>query len=163
MTAPCPCGRSLINATNATKAIKATKASKNQRLPFAACCGPYLNEGAATLAVDAETLMRSRYSAFVLGRRDYLLATWHASTRPANLALDFAAKWLGLEVLAYTTLDVTTPRWSSWRATARAAGRFDCMSAAASCGNRDAGITLMGTCLRVKQASCPMNTALYCY
>ena len=105
MTAPCPCGRSLINATNAIKAIKATKASKNQRLPFAACCGPYLNEGAATLAVDAETLMRSRYSAFVLGRRDYLLATWHASTRPANLALDFAAKWLGLEVLAYTTLD----------------------------------------------------------
>ena len=54
---------------------------------------------------DAETLMRSRYSAFVLGRRDYLLATWHASTRPANLMLDPAAKWLGLEVRSHTAQD----------------------------------------------------------
>lgn len=47
--------------------------------------------------------MRSRYSAYVLGREDYLLATWHASTRP--VALDLAAsprpKWLGLEVKAH--------------------------------------------------------------
>ena len=45
--------------------------------------------------------MRSRYSAFVLARADYLLATWHASTRPAQLDLDPAAKWLGLEVRAH--------------------------------------------------------------
>ena len=46
--------------------------------------------------------MRSRYSAYVLRLRDYLLATWHPDTRPAVLDLDDVAspatKWLGLEV-----------------------------------------------------------------
>ncbi len=42
--------------------------------------------------------MRSRYCAFVLERADYLLATWHASTRPAELVFDTGVKWLGLEV-----------------------------------------------------------------
>jgi SEC-C motif-containing protein len=42
--------------------------------------------------------MRSRYSAFVRGNVAYLLATWHASTRPATLELDDRARWLGLEV-----------------------------------------------------------------
>ena len=42
--------------------------------------------------------MRSRYTAYVLGHADYLLATWHQRTRPATLELDPAAKWLGLEV-----------------------------------------------------------------
>jgi SEC-C motif domain protein len=43
--------------------------------------------------------MRSRYSAFVLGLRDYLLATWHISTRPADLEPDPPGmKWLGLDV-----------------------------------------------------------------
>lgn len=48
--------------------------------------------------------MRSRYSAFVLQREDYLLATWHPSTRPAGLDLGAAAppKWLGLQVKAHT-------------------------------------------------------------
>lgn len=49
--------------------------------------------------------MRSRYSAFVLGRLDYLLATWHARTRPADLALDASAKWLGLEVRSHSVQD----------------------------------------------------------
>ena len=43
--------------------------------------------------------MRSRYSAYVLGLADYLLATWHPSTRPpAPLQLDGNTRWLGLEV-----------------------------------------------------------------
>ena len=44
--------------------------------------------------------MRSRYSAYVLGLEPYLLATWHASTRPAalHLAEEAGTKWLGLEV-----------------------------------------------------------------
>jgi len=42
--------------------------------------------------------MRSRYSAFVLERADYLLATWHSTTRPASLEFDEGTKWLGLEV-----------------------------------------------------------------
>jgi len=64
------------------------------------CCGRY---HAGTPAPSAETLMRSRYSAYVLGLVDYLLAT----TLPAQQAgLDRAAigawsaqsTWLGLEV-----------------------------------------------------------------
>ena len=63
---------------------------------YAACCGP-LHAGAP--AADAQALMRSRYSAYVLGLQDYLLASWHPSTRPATLDLDPAAtRWLGLEV-----------------------------------------------------------------
>ena len=44
--------------------------------------------------------MRSRYTAYTLQREDYLLATWHPSTRPAQLGLteEAPAKWLGLEV-----------------------------------------------------------------
>ena len=49
--------------------------------------------------------MRSRYSAFVLGRLDYLLATWHTSTRLTNFTLDAAAKWSGLEVRAHRAND----------------------------------------------------------
>jgi SEC-C motif-containing protein len=44
--------------------------------------------------------MRSRYSAFVLGLVDYLLATWHPETRPAELSLEPDVRWLGLEVRA---------------------------------------------------------------
>ncbi len=42
--------------------------------------------------------MRSRYSAYVVGRIDYLLATWHGSTAPGELDLS-PVKWIGLEVL----------------------------------------------------------------
>jgi len=44
--------------------------------------------------------MRSRYVAYTLGREDYLLATWHPSTRPATLDMvdKIETKWLGLEV-----------------------------------------------------------------
>ena len=45
--------------------------------------------------------MRSRYTAFVQERADYLQATWHASTRPVALDFDAGAKWLGLEVRAH--------------------------------------------------------------
>ncbi|MET1080923.1 MAG: YchJ family protein [Pseudomonas sp.] len=64
------------------------------------CCGRY---HAGAVAPDAETLMRSRYSAYARGQIDYLLAT----TLPAQQAgLDRAAiaawsadsTWLGLQV-----------------------------------------------------------------
>ena len=71
-------------------------------LPYEACCGRY---HVGSPVPTAEALMRSRYSAFVLGRRDYLLATWHASTRPTDLTLDPAAKWLGLDVRSHRALD----------------------------------------------------------
>ena len=47
--------------------------------------------------------MRSRYSAFVLARADYLLATWHARTRPAILSFEPYTRWLGLEVRAHVS------------------------------------------------------------
>ena len=43
--------------------------------------------------------MRSRYTAFVYANEDYLLRTWHPSTRPSELALDLPAlRWLGLSI-----------------------------------------------------------------
>ena len=42
--------------------------------------------------------MRSRYSAFVRGLEPYLLATWHASTRPSSVGFEPGTKWLGLTV-----------------------------------------------------------------
>lgn len=60
------------------------------------CCGRY-HRGAS--APTPELLMRSRYSAFVVGDRDYLLRTWAPGTRPTELELEPAAGWHRLEVL----------------------------------------------------------------
>jgi len=92
MVADCPCGR---------------RDAAGRVLSHASCCGPYLSDFAGTPAPDAEALMRSRYSAFVLERADYLLATWHASTRPAELGFDAGVKWLGLEVKQHRPVDAT--------------------------------------------------------
>jgi SEC-C motif-containing protein len=43
--------------------------------------------------------MRSRYSAFVLKNEPYLLATWHATTRPTSVPFDADIKWLGLKIV----------------------------------------------------------------
>ncbi len=51
--------------------------------------------------------MRSRYTAFVLGDEPYLLATWHASTRPAEVKTEPGTKWLGLEVREQREIDAT--------------------------------------------------------
>jgi SEC-C motif-containing protein len=73
---------------------------------YATCCQPWhagLEAGAH--APTPEALMRSRYSAYVVGLIDYLLATWHPSAAPGELELS-PVKWIGLEVLhAETTGD----------------------------------------------------------
>lgn len=69
------------------------------------CCGPYLADFAGRPAPDAEALMRSRYCAFVLENAAYLLATWHPSHRPAEVAFEPGTKWLGLEVRAQRAID----------------------------------------------------------
>jgi len=52
--------------------------------------------------------MRSRYSAYVLGHHDYLLATWHPRTRPAELpGAEPGLRWLGLEVRSVSVTDDT--------------------------------------------------------
>ncbi|MBD7987486.1 YchJ family protein [Luteimonas sp. Sa2BVA3] len=82
MSAPCPC---------------------NPSAAYAECCQP-LHGGAP--AETAEALMRSRYSAYVLGLRDYLVATWHPSTKPVPFELDATPgrRWLGLEVRRHAQL-----------------------------------------------------------
>jgi SEC-C motif domain protein len=83
-TKPCPCG-------------------SNQ--PYEKCCSLYLDHDA--IPATAEALMRSRYTAYTQLREDYLLSTWHASTRPQqlNLAEEPSSKWLGLQVKRHEQQD----------------------------------------------------------
>ena len=93
---PCPCGR--------------TQAAGIAPLAYAACCGRWLEPqaaGAQALPPDAQSLMRSRYSAFVLEREAYLLQSWAASHRPADIAFEPGVKWLGLEVRAHASTGAT--------------------------------------------------------
>jgi SEC-C motif-containing protein len=84
-SSPCPCGRGL---------------------PYAGCCGRWHEGPQALQAPSAEDLMRSRYSAFVLGLTDYLRATWHPSTRPAALEpMPEGLRWLGLDVRRHVQQD----------------------------------------------------------
>lgn len=63
------------------------------------CCGRYHQGPLAGQAPTPEALMRSRYSAFVRDLRDYLLATWHPSERPAMIEPpEPGLRWLGLSV-----------------------------------------------------------------
>ena len=72
---------------------------------MADCCGRFIDDFAHTPAPDAESLMRSRYTAFVLEDAGYLLATWHADYRPAQIEFEPLVKWLGLEVREHRLLD----------------------------------------------------------
>lgn len=63
---------------------------------YAACCGKW---HAGEPAPTAESLMRSRYSAFVFKNEPYLLASWHTSTRPSAIEFIVGQKWLGLKVI----------------------------------------------------------------
>ena len=77
-------------------------------LAYPSCCGRYHAGPLRLLAPSAEALMRSRYSAFALGLRDYLLETWHPATRPASLESDPPGlKWLGLQVRRHERIDDT--------------------------------------------------------
>ncbi len=82
---PCPCG----NAAG-----------------YAHCCERWHSGVLHLAAPTAEALMRSRYSAYVLGLHRYLLDTWHPSTRPAAIEPDPPGlKWLGLEVRECRAID----------------------------------------------------------
>lgn len=74
---PCPCGSGLN---------------------LADCCMPIIV--GQSPAVSAEALMRSRYTAYVLGDARYLSISWHPSTRPQQLDLSDNIEWLGLTVLS---------------------------------------------------------------
>ena len=85
MTLPCPCGRPAA---------------------YADCCGRWHDGPLRLQAPDAESLMRSRYSAYVMQLADYLRDTWHPSKRPAEpIAFEPGLRWLGLEVKRATLVD----------------------------------------------------------
>lgn len=66
-------------------------------LPYSECCEPVL--GDHRLALTAETLMRSRYTAFVVEHADHILKSWHPGSRPKHLDFDMhKVQWLGLEI-----------------------------------------------------------------
>ena len=75
---PCPCGSTLSYQT---------------------CCAP-LHQGQA--AASCEQLMRSRYSAFVLGLGDYLVQSWHPDFLGGLTATELGrqeTRWVGLEIV----------------------------------------------------------------
>lgn len=61
------------------------------------CCKPLL--AGDKRAETAEALMRSRYSAYALNDVNYLLETWHPSTRPAEVSPDTTLKWQDLNIV----------------------------------------------------------------
>jgi len=65
---------------------------------FEFCCQPYLQQ--QQHPVNAETLMRSRYTAFALNDESYLRYSWHPQTCPENIELDTKTQWLGLQIKA---------------------------------------------------------------
>ncbi|MFG6449073.1 YchJ family protein [Roseateles sp. BYS180W] len=77
--------------------------------PYLQCCGTLharFHADATLAAPTAEALMRSRYSAYVHSDTAYLLASWHASTRPAQLEpLEAELRWLGLQVRQHRMID----------------------------------------------------------
>lgn len=64
---------------------------------YQACCGIY-HSGQA-LAPNAEKLMRSRYSAYVLKNESYLLKTWQKDQRPAAPLFEPSDKTQWLELI----------------------------------------------------------------
>lgn len=69
----------------------------NTGLIYEECCGRY---HAGAVAPTAETLMRSRFSAFVTKDPEYLLRTWDPDTRPYELTLvDLPVQFYRLEIL----------------------------------------------------------------
>lgn len=66
--------------------------------PYADHCQRIHLDGAG-LGVSAEALMRSRYSAYVLHDRPFLLRSWHPDERPTDFQLDSGIEWLGLDII----------------------------------------------------------------
>lgn len=93
LTNLCPCGRT-ASTPGKRRAVPAV-------LPYTDCCGQFIEHMGTLPAPDAHSLMRSRYTAFVLGRTQYLQATWHTSTRPAVLDGDVGTQWIGLTVRSH--------------------------------------------------------------
>ncbi|MFA9195047.1 YchJ family metal-binding protein [Flavobacterium sp. FBOR7N2.3] len=81
----------------------------NSQKLFKNCCEPYIK--GIKNAPTAETLMRSRYSAYATHQADYLVATTHISQRNLHSKEDIllwatSNQWQKLEVLKSTPTTV---------------------------------------------------------
>ncbi len=65
--------------------------------PYILCCGPLL--AGDLVALTAEALMRSRYTAYVSRDIAYLLRSWHPTTRPDQINPDVIPEWQGLLIV----------------------------------------------------------------
>lgn len=66
------------------------------------CCLQWHEGDQYLKAPDAESLMRSRYTAYALHLNSYILATWHPKTRPQTLDdTEPQIKWIGLTIHRY--------------------------------------------------------------
>lgn len=66
---------------------------------FNDCCASYIN--AMQYPVRVEQLMRSRYTAYVLKNEEYLIKSWHESTRPDSLDLqNDTTQWKKLKIIS---------------------------------------------------------------
>jgi len=66
---------------------------------FTECCDKYISHG--ELPATPEQLMRSRYSAYAIKYEDYLLKSWHPSTRPDSLDLTTdTTQWKKLKIIS---------------------------------------------------------------
>ncbi|MBE9533232.1 MAG: YchJ family protein [Proteobacteria bacterium] len=79
-------------------------------LSYQACCQP-LHDGDLH-ASSAEQLMRSRYSAFYLGKVSYLIDTLHPNNRQLDDAITLEqsideTQWLGLRIIKHKALSQT--------------------------------------------------------
>lgn len=64
--------------------------------PYNLCCQRFNDH--SENAPTAESLMRSRYTAFVLRDEEYLRYSWHPDYCPANILLNKEIRWLGLKI-----------------------------------------------------------------
>ena len=68
-------------------------------LEYGECCEPY--HSGDRQPVTAESLMRSRFTAFALRNEAYLLATWDAAKRPPTVGFSKnAVEWKQLEIVS---------------------------------------------------------------
>lgn len=63
------------------------------------CCGRFISH--RLHAENAELLMRSRYSAYVLNNIGYIDETWHPDFRPINLYNDQSLHWIRLDLMGF--------------------------------------------------------------
>ncbi len=100
--------------------------------PYLACCGRFHQAHCAQYlkASTPEALMRSRFCAFALGLHDYLLGTWHPTTRPASLEPDAQTRWKQLSIehtgvtgeagtVTFTARFVVNRQWHALHETSR--------------------------------------------